>query len=139
MEKLEKTAKISKVVIKSIWWTLGIIFWIIGLTEMFLSNSADSQFLSWMMWGLLCSPFIIGFIIKTSKKSADDGARDGARKYTYNSSTGTISNHPLGGYIFGFLIGLFMGILAGPIALPCFFIKNVVEIVQTILDIKRAA
>ncbi|MBE6635675.1 MAG: hypothetical protein E7617_05705 [Ruminococcaceae bacterium] len=139
MNKIEKTAKITKVVIKSIWWILGIALWIVGLTGIFLDNTMDSKFLSWMIWGIMCTPFIIGFIVKNAKKGAEDSARDGARHYTYDSSTGTISNHPFAGYVFGFLAGIFVGVLFGPIALPLFFVKNVVDIVETIIEIKRAA
>jgi len=139
MDKLEKTLKVSKIVFKCVWCVAALLFWIIGLTLIFIPDAANSKFVSWLMWGLFCAPFIIIFIIKYAKKSADDSARDGARHYTYNSNTNTISNHPFAGYVFGFIAGLFIGIIAGPIAVPLFFIKNLAEIIKGIIELKKAA
>lgn len=139
MEKTDKAIKIGKIVFKSIWSAGALFFWIAGLVASWIPNMMDNKLGSWMMWGALCSPFIIVFIIKIAKGQANTSARDGARQYTYNSTTGTISNHPFAGYVFGFVLGLVFGIAAGPIAVPCFILKNLVDIIKLVFELKNAA
>jgi len=139
MEKTDKAIKIGKIVFKSIWSAAALFFWIGGLVASWIPNTMENKLGSWMMWGVFCAPFIIVFIIKIAKGQANDSARDGARQYTYNSTTGTISNHPFAGYVFGFIVGLLLGIAAGPIVVPFFILKNLVDIIKLIVELKNAA
>ena len=139
MEKTDKAIKIGKIVFKSIWSAAALFFWIGGFAGLFIANIADKKFVSWLCWGLLCSPFIIVYIIKIAKGQAHDSAKDGSRHYTYNVSTGVIKNHTFSGYISGFLVGLVLGVIVGPIAIPCFVIKNIADIIKTAIELKQAA
>lgn len=131
MEKFEKAKLITSVVWNSIWLVGGIFFWIVGLVG-FIENT---EFFMWLVWGILCTPFIITYIIKYATKSSKDSARSGANHYTISSS-GYISNHAFGGAVFGFIVGLVLGVLAGPIALPINAVNKSTELIKNIKYLK---
>ena len=139
MEKTDKAIKIGKLVFNSIWCVGALAFWLMGLFGCWLRDMNMSKIGNWMIWGIFCAPFVIVYIIKFSKKNAEDNARDGSRHYTYNASTGIIKNHTFSGYIFGFVVGLVLGVAAGPIMLPITFLQKLADIIKLAADLKNAA
>lgn len=131
MEKFGKAKLITSVVWNSIWLVGGIFFWIVGLVG-FIENT---EFLIWLVWGILCTPFIIPVVIKLIKDQAKEGRREGANTYTATriGNTVTVQNNPLGGAIKGGIAGLIGGVLMGPIFLPLTALNKGIDLVKNIM------
>ena len=130
MNKTEKTKSIISLSLKTAWLVAGIVLWILGLF-MFLDHK---EFLRWMAWGILCTPFIIPFLISMISDGAKSGRHQGANSYTAKDC-GThirVENHPLRGALVGGVIGLVIGVLAGPIFYPITAAKKTISLVGNI-------
>lgn len=142
MEKIEKTKRITSIVIRSIWLAVELLIYFAGFT-LFMDKggfSGDQWVAAWGFWGFFCVFITIPFIFKLARDQAKQGARDGANTYTASriGNTVTVENHPLRGAIFGFIFGVVAGVFVGPIVAPIFMIKNIIKIVKNALTLKRS-
>lgn len=130
MDKFKRTKIITKVVWNSLLIVVGVFLWIGGLT-VFIE---DKNFLNWLVWGIITTPFIIPFVIEMIKDQAKRGKQEGANTYTATQigNTVTVSNNPMGGMIKGAFIGLIGGVLGGPIMTPIFSIKRLLSVIENI-------
>ena len=135
MNKREKAKLIFNIVFYSIWLIFALVLWIHGLTKF----RETSDFGTWVAWGAICIFPIIIPILKLVFSSAKDGMRNGANEYTASVSGNNIyiRNHPIRGAVIGLLAGVFGGLLVGPVMLAIYILKNIFELLSSVLDLVK--
>lgn len=141
MENLEKTKRITGVVLRSIWLVVTITLWIVGLVGFNQQREVSQGFLGWVVWGILCIPGIIGPLVKLIVVGARDGWKQGANEYSASiiGNTMYVENHPVRGAILQIVVNIVLGVLVGPVILAFNIFKNGVNLYNKIVDLVKSA
>lgn len=141
MKKTQKALLISKIVFKAIWLAFAILFWVVGLLMFLSQRDIGEGFGGWLFWGGFCIfPCLID-VIKGVIDSAKQGWNDGANDYSASVSDThvTVQNHPFRGAILGIISGIFGGLLIGPVLVVIKVLKAIIDIIKTIITLRKAA
>lgn len=134
MDKREKAKTIAGIVFKSLWILISLGLWIFGITVFIDYINSEAGVLGWFVWGLICTPAILGSVFGTAVGTTRSGWRSGANTYsaTVDSNSVTVENHPFRGAITGFIGGLLAGVAMGPITLTFKTIRNIRDLIDMI-------